>query len=96
MSETLGKEPDETAPHFPHRKRGVISLAEDSIGVGWQSCEPLGKLANGQASVVLAYATEAGATLLDRWLFLPQARFAEDHRERWPLRECGIRNEVTF
>jgi SRSO17 transposase len=67
---------------------------EDSVGVGWQYCGPLGKLANCQASVVLAYATEAGATLLDRRLFLPQAWFAQDHQERW--KKCGIPNEVTF
>lgn len=67
---------------------------EDSVGVGWQYCGPLGKLANCQASVVLAYASEAGATLLDRRLFLPQAWFDEDHRERW--QKCGIPDDVTF
>src|SRR5581483_743994 len=44
---------------------------EDSVGVARQYCGPLGKLANCQASVVLAYASEVGHTLLDRRLYLP-------------------------
>ncbi len=67
-----------------------------SVGVARQYCGPLGKIANCQASVVLAYASGAGATLLDRRLFLPEAWFDEDHRERWPLRECGIPDDTTF
>ncbi len=90
VAETLGK-PD-----------GVLVLdgcdfpkqGQDSVGVARQYCGPLGKIANCQASVVLAYATEAGATLLDRRLYLPQAWFAEDHRERWT--KCGIPDDVTF
>jgi len=90
VAETLGR-PD-----------GVLILdgcdfpkqGEDSVGVGRQYCGPLGKLANCQASVVLAYASELGATLLDRRLYLPQAWFAEDHRERW--KKCGIPAAVTF
>jgi SRSO17 transposase len=67
---------------------------QDSVGVGRQYCGPLGKLANCQASVVLAYASELGATLLDRRLYLPKAWFAEAHRERWE--KCGIPDAVTF
>lgn len=67
---------------------------DDSVGVARQYCGPLGKLANCQASVVLAYASEAGATLLDRRLFVPQAWFADDHRERWE--KCGIPDDLTF
>lgn len=66
----------------------------DSVGVARQYCGPLGKLANCQASVVLAYASELGATLVDRRLFLPQAWFDEAHRDRW--RKCGIPDTVTF
>jgi SRSO17 transposase len=90
VAETLGR-PD-----------GVLILdgcdfpkqGQDSVGVGWQYCGPLGKLANCQASVVLAYASERGATLLDRRLYLPKAWFAEDHRDRW--QKCGIPDTVTF
>jgi len=67
---------------------------QDSVGVAPQYCGPLGKLANCQASVVLAFASELGATLLDRRLYLPKAWFAEDHRARWE--KCGIPESVTF
>ncbi len=66
----------------------------DSVGVARQYCGPLGKLANCQASVVLAYASELGATLLDRRLYLPREWFDVDHRDRW--QKCGIPDAVTF
>ncbi len=44
--------------------------------------------------MVLAYASELGATLLDRRLYLPKAWFSEDHRARW--KKCGIPDSVTF
>ena len=67
---------------------------DDSVGVARQYCGPLGKIANCQASVVLAYASEAGATLLDRRLFLPQEWFDDAHRERW--QKCGIPKDTPF
>jgi SRSO17 transposase len=84
------------------RPEGVLILdgcdfpkqGQDSVGVGRQYCGPLGKLANCQASVVLAYASELGATLLDRRLYLPKAWFAEDHHAQW--KKCGIPDSVTF
>lgn len=84
------------------RPEGVLILdgcdfpkqGDDSVGVARQHCGPLGKLANCQASVVLAYASEIGHTLLDRRLYLPQAWFEAEHRARWV--KCGIPNEVTF
>lgn len=84
------------------RPNGVLILdgcdypkpGDDSVGVARQYCGPLGKIANGQASVVVAYASDAGQTLLDRRLYLPKAWFDEAHRDRW--RKCGIPNDVTF
>lgn len=67
---------------------------EDSVGVAWQYCGPLGKRANCQASVVLCYASERGHTLLDRRLYLPQAWFTPAYAERWA--KCGIPPAVTF
>jgi SRSO17 transposase len=65
-----------------------------SVGVARQWCGPLGKVANCQASIVAAYASEHGYTLVDRRLFLPQAWFDEQHREL--RRECGVPSELTF
>ncbi|MGQ9928524.1 MAG: IS701 family transposase [Chloroflexaceae bacterium] len=53
-----------------------------SVGVKRQYCGQVGKIANGQAGVFLAYASSPGTTLLDRRLYLPRegvedAAFAE-------------------
>jgi SRSO17 transposase len=84
------------------RPNGVLILdgcdfpkqGDDSVGVARPYCGPLGKIANCQASVVLAYASEAGATLLDRRLFLPEEWFDEAHRNRW--KKCGIPQDTPF
>ena len=67
---------------------------QDSVGGARQYCGALGKLANCQASVVLVYASERGATLLDRRLYLPQEWFGEDHHQRW--QRCGIPKATAF
>lgn len=67
---------------------------EESVGVAWQHCGALGKIANCQASVVLAYASERGFTRVDRRLYLPEAWFEADHQARWQA--CGIPDAVTF
>ena len=65
-----------------------------SVGVARQWCGALGKVANCQASVVAAYASQHGSTLVDRRLFLPEAWFGENHRR---LRtECGVPKELAF
>jgi SRSO17 transposase len=65
-----------------------------SVGVARQWCGALGKVANCQASVVAAYASQRGYTLVDRRLFLPEAWFDQVHRR---LRaECGVPSELTF
>ena len=67
---------------------------QHSVGVARQWCGALGKVANCQASVVAAYASARGYTLVDRRLFLPQEWFDEAHRQ---LRsECGVPEEQTF
>jgi SRSO17 transposase len=90
VAETLGQ-PDGVlivdGCDFPKQGR-------DSVGVARQYCGPLGKLANCQASVVLAYASERGATLLDRRLYVPREWFDADHRDRW--QKSGIPADVTF
>jgi SRSO17 transposase len=45
---------------------------QHSVGVQRQYCGEVGKIANCQAGVFLAYASSPGATLLDRRLYLPE------------------------
>lgn len=67
---------------------------DHSVGVARQWCGRLGKLENCQAGVFAAYASREGYTLLDRRLYLPEAWFDEDHRERWE--RCGIPDDTRF
>ncbi|MCA1598839.1 MAG: IS701 family transposase [Chloroflexi bacterium] len=65
-----------------------------SVGVARQWCGALGKVANCQASVVAAYASARGYTLVDRRLFLPEAWFDAAHRQ---LRTaCGVPDDLVF
>jgi SRSO17 transposase len=65
-----------------------------SAGVARQYCGALGKVANCQAGVFLAYAAPQGHTLLDRRLYLPQAWLTEAYEDR--RQKCGIPKDVPF
>ena len=65
-----------------------------SAGVTRQYCGVRGKVENCPAGVFLAYASDRGQTLLDRRLYLPQAWFEADSRERWE--RCGIPDDTEF
>ena len=65
-----------------------------SVGVARQWCGAQGKVANCQASVVAAYASKQGYTLVDRRLYLHQSWFTPEYRSRWE--RCGIPDEVSF
>lgn len=67
---------------------------ENSVGVARQYCGALGKLANCQAGVFLAYASAAGHTLLDRRLYMPEHWFSPEYAA---LRdECGVPATLAF
>ena len=67
---------------------------QESVGVARQYCGALGKVANCQASVVAAYASSAGYTLVDRRLYLPEEWFDEAHAAR--RADCGVPESVHF
>lgn len=67
---------------------------KESVGVKRQYCGQLGKTANCQAGVFLAYASARGYALLDRRLYLPEDWFSEAYAER--RADCGAPAEVTF
>lgn len=90
VAQTLG-EPDGVlivdGSEFP--KKG-----EASVGVARQYCGALGKIANCQAGVFVAYASQKGYTLLDRRLYMPAAWFTPAYRAR--RRRCGVPRTTRF
>jgi len=65
-----------------------------SVGVGRQYCGALGKIANCQAAVFLAYACGRGHTLLDARLYLPEDWLSEGWQA---LREeCHVPESTAF
>src|SRR5438552_13099606 len=65
-----------------------------SVGVARLWCGALGKVANCQASVVAAYASQFGYTLVDRRLYLPERWWSEAYQQRWQA--CGIPDQTSF
>lgn len=68
---------------------------QHSVGVKRQYCGELGKIANCQAGVFLAYASPQGATLLDRRLYMPQ-EWLEDPAFAERRAKCRIPEDVSF
>ncbi len=67
----------------------------ESVAVQRQYCGELGKTANCQAGVFLAYASPHGYTLLHRRLYLPQAWLTDPaYTER--RQACGVPKDLTF
>src|SRR5260221_348989 len=60
---------------------GFVKKGTKSVGVAPQYCGTVGKIANCQVGVFLAYATRHGPVLLDRALFLPK-EWAPDRARR--------------
>lgn len=70
---------------------GFVKKGTKSVGVAPQYCGSVGKIANCQVGVFLAYATAAGPVLLDRDLYLPKA-WGEDAERR---EEAGVPSPVA-
>jgi SRSO17 transposase len=70
---------------------GFVKKGAKSVGVAAQYCGAVGKIANCQIGVFLAYATAAGPVLLDRALYLPKA-WTEDAERR---AEAGVPPQVS-
>lgn len=65
-----------------------------SVGVGWQYCGHLGKIANCQLGVFSAYATRRGYAFLDERLYVLEDWFGAEYRDRWEA--CGIPDALAF
>ncbi len=72
---------------------GFLKKGEKSVGVTRQYTGTAGRIENAQVGVFVAYASEKGAALVDRALYLPREEWADD-----PLRreEAGVPEEVRF
>lgn len=70
---------------------GFVKKGAKSVGVAPQYCGAVGKIANCQIGVFLAYATSHGPVLLDRELYVPRA-WADDPPRRV---EAGVPAEVS-
>ena len=73
---------------------GIVKQGAHSVGVAWQWCGSVGKVANSQVGVYLGYASRKGHSFLDARLYLPGVWFEETHQ---PLRQaCGIPEELGY
>ena len=68
---------------------------KDSVGVKRQHCGQLGKKANCQAGVFLAYCSTIGYTLLDRRLYLPED-WISDKEFAVRRRRLGVPEAISF
>lgn len=62
---------------------GFPKQGEHSVGVAYQYCGHLGKVANCQQGVFLVYASSRGYTFLDERLYLPEDWFTSAYQARW-------------
>jgi SRSO17 transposase len=73
---------------------GFPKEGRHSVGVAHQYCGHLGKIANCQEGVFLAYASRGGYAFLDERLYVPDEWFAEASRKRW--KACGLPATLAF
>jgi SRSO17 transposase len=73
---------------------GVVKQGQDSVGVAWQYCGSVGKVANSQVGVHLGYVSRKGYSLVDSRLFMPEEWFDEAQAER--RKACGVPEDLTY
>jgi SRSO17 transposase len=92
---------EQLAQHLTDHK-GFLSVDEsdfvkkgkDSAGVARQYCGRMGKRENCQAGVFLSYASEKGIGIIDSRLYLPEAWFGDDYKDR--RQDCQIPEGICF
>lgn len=73
---------------------GVVKQGAASVGVAPQYCGAVGKVANCQVGVYLAYASPKGYTVADGRVFVPAAWFDDAHADQRAA--CGMPDDLTF
>lgn len=71
---------------------GFPKQGEYSVGVARQYCGAVGKIANCQHGVFVAYASSRGYTFVDRRLYMPDAWFSDAYAEK--RARCGVPIDV--
>ena len=74
---------------------GFPKQGKESVGVKRQWCGQLGKKANCQVGVFLAYASRHGSTLLDRRLYLPK-EWVKDTQFAQRRKKCAVPTNISF
>lgn len=73
---------------------GFPKKGKNSVGVAKQYCGRLGKVENCQVGVFAGYASSDGYAFLDKRLFIPEAWFNDDYKEK--REKCIIPEGLTF
>jgi SRSO17 transposase len=73
---------------------GVVKQGDDSVGVGSQYCGSVGKVANSQNGVYLAYVSWKGYSLVAGQLYMLEDWFDAAHAEKRRL--CGVPEGVVY
>jgi SRSO17 transposase len=73
---------------------GFPKQGEHSVGVGWQYCGHLGKVANCQEGVFVVYASRQGYAFLDARLYVPEDWFTPTYRTR--REACRLPEKLKF
>ena len=73
---------------------GFAKKGKESIGVAKQYCGNLGKVDNCQVGVFAAYASDAGYSLVDKRLFIPEKWFGDEFKLR--RKKCKLPEDVEF
>lgn len=73
---------------------GFPKQGTQSVGVARQYCGHVGKIANCQHGVFLAYASDRGRTFVDWRLYLPAERLDEAHVVEHA--RCGVPADLRF
>lgn len=73
---------------------GNVKQGDESVGVGFQYCGSVGKLANSQNGVYLGYASRKGYSVVDGRLYMLEEWFDDAHADR--RKKCGVPEDLTF
>jgi len=78
---------------------GTAKQGDKSVGVGWQYCGNVGKLANSQVAVLACLSNGDFASLVDARLYLPEDWTLDESRCKQagiPTGDCGFKTKIDI